>query len=135
MADMSAAINSILSDPEAMEQIKALGGMLGLDGNKSVPQQRPAEEKVNDISSLISSIGGKPNKAENPMPDAEMLGMMMKFAPLLSSMNEDNDSTRLLYALKPFLSEKRRMRVDQSVRLLGIMRILPIIKESGFLGF
>ena len=60
-----------------------------------------------------------------------MLGTMMRLAPLLGAMNEENDSTRLLYALKPFLSEKRRRRIDQSVRLLGIMRILPLIKESG----
>ena len=65
------------------------------------------------------------------MPDPDMLGMVMKLAPLLGSMNEENDSTRLLYALKPFLSEKRRQRIDKSVRLLGIMRILPLIKETG----
>ena len=59
----------------------------------------------------------------------EMIGMFMKFAPLISSMNEENDSTRLLYALRPFLSEKRQSRIDGSVHLLNLMRVLPMLKE------
>ena len=45
-----------------------------------------------------------------------------------SSFNEENDSTRLLNALRPFLSEKRRVRIDGSIRLLSLMRILPLLK-------
>ncbi len=124
MADMSEALQSILSDPSAMQQIKELGGMLGLGSDR----QKEPEKQQDGISSLLSSLGGSQNSS---MPESDMLGMMMKLAPLLGSMNEENDSTRLLYALKPFLSEKRRQRIDKSVRLLGIMRILPLIKETG----
>lgn len=127
MADMSEALQSILSDPSAMEQIRELGGMLGLGSETSAAQKEPPKQP-DGISSLLSSLG---NNQSSSAPNADMIGMMMKLAPLLGSMNEENDSTRLLYALKPFLSEKRRRRIDQSVRLLGIMRILPLIKESG----
>ncbi len=126
MADLSDALQSILRDPSAMEQIKELGGMLGLGGDNAQPEEAP--KQPDGISSLLSSLGQKQDKAA---PSADMLGTMMRLAPLLGAMNEENDSTRLLYALKPFLSEKRRRRIDQSVRLLGIMRILPLIKESG----
>ncbi len=147
MADIMEAVNSILSDPSAMEQVKALGGMLGIgdsEGNKSAtPVQTPQQTAASDtITSLLSSLGNNNNstvKAVNAqqsipngnMPSPEILGMIMKFAPILSSMNEENDSTRLLHALKPFLSEKRQKRVEQSVKLLGIMKILPMVKEIG----
>lgn len=144
MADIMEAVNSILSDPSAMEQIKALGGMLGIGDNeeKKSPPPPPQQNTQDSIASLLSSLGGNSNptaKAANTqqsistgnMPSPEMLGMIMKFAPILSSMNEENDSTRLLHALKPFLSTKRQKRVEQSVKLLGIMRILPLVKEIG----
>lgn len=100
-----------MNDPDAMEQIKALGSMMGLTGDKPKPEPPPA--------------------AGLSAPDGEMAGMMMKLMPLLGSMNEENDSTRLLYALRPFLSEKRRARVDQAARMLSLMRVLPMLKTLG----
>lgn len=114
MADLSDTIGSILNDPSAMEQIKALGGMLGIGGSDSPAPPPPKPE-----SAGISAI------------DPGMMGMMMKLMPLMGKFNEENDSTRLLYALRPFLSEKRQSRVDSAVRLLSIMRVLPLLKESG----
>ena len=138
------AVNSILSDPSAMEQIKALGGMLGIgegeEKNVSPPPQK--QTQTEPINSLLSSLGVGSNKSgtsvssqrdipAGDMPSPEMLGMIMKFVPILRSMHEENDSTRLLHALKPFLSEKRQKRVEQSVKLLGIMKILPMVREIG----
>ncbi len=114
MDDISEKINSILSDPSAMEQIKALGGMLGLDQNGSKPP--PAQKPSNALSGIN-------------MPDPASMSMIMKFAPLLGRINEENESTRLLAALRPFLSEKRRPRVDQAIRMLSIMRMLPMLRE------
>ena len=111
MADINDAVSSILNDPNAMKQIKELGAMLGLGGEK------PAEKPSASPLGALTSAG-----------DADTLNMMMKLAPLLSSFNEENDSTRLLNALRPFLSEKRRVRIDGSIRLLSLMRILPLLK-------
>ncbi len=145
MADIMEAVNSILSDPSAMEQIKALGGMLGIgesEESKTPPPQVSKQNSADTVSSLLSALGSSGTNTKNTansqqsipdmnMPSQEMLGMIMKFAPILSSMNEENDSTRLLHALKPFLSEKRQRRVEQSVKLLGIMKILPMVREIG----
>lgn len=129
MDDLSETLNSILSDPSAMEQIKALGGMLGISPQQGAQQVSPPPvqpvhpQPPPAASSMTSALSGM------NMPNPEMLGMIMKFAPLLGKMNEENESTRLLYALRPFLSEKRRPRVDQAIRMLGMMRMLPLLKE------
>lgn len=111
MEDLSRKLERILSDPEAMEQIKELTGLF------SQKQEAPSE----------------PIKTPEPAfsPDPEMLGRIMKLAPLLSSVNKEDDSTRLLRALKPFLHEERSRRVDSAIRLLGIIKLLPVLKGSG----
>lgn len=113
MADLSETIGSILNDPSAMEQIKALGGMLGIGGDDQSSQ--PSKPESPGLSAI----------------DPGMMGLMMKLMPLMGRLREDDDSTRLLYALRPFLSEKRQSRVDGAVRLLSIIRVLPLLKESG----
>ena len=110
MDDISQKIGQLLSDPSMMEQIRSLRAMLG-----SSQQESPAPPPQPSVQPQQNTLG-----ALSP----DMLGMMMKLAPLLSSMNEENDSTRLLSALRPFLSEKRRGRIDGSIRLLGLMRML-----------
>ncbi len=114
MDDLSQKIGEILSDPSMMEQIKSLGSMLGMD------QQKPPQAQVQQ------SIQPQTNPLMNMSPD--MMNMIMRFAPLMSSMNEENDSTRLLNALRPFLSEKRRSRIDGSIRLLSFMKMIPLLK-------
>ncbi len=57
--------------------------------------------------------------------------MLGKAAPLLSGIQQDTDSTRLLRALRPMLSERRRQKLDQALKLLQFMRVLPLLKSSG----
>ena len=65
------------------------------------------------------------------MPDPQLLGTVMKIAPLLQSVNREDDSTRLLRALQPFLHQERSRRVDSAIRLLGIIKLLPVLKGAG----
>ena len=60
-----------------------------------------------------------------------MLGMLTKLAPLLSQVNQEDDSTRLLYALRPLLGAERQKKVDEALKILQMMRLLPLLKESG----
>lgn len=112
MEDISRKISELLSDPEALEQIKGLTGMLS-QGN--TVQNQPETEEQPAVN----------------MPDSSMLGAVMKLAPLMQSVNREDDSTRLLKALKPFLHNERSKRVDSAIRLLGIMKMLPLLKNSG----
>ena len=47
------------------------------------------------------------------------------------SLREETDGTRLLHALRPLLSPSRRQRLDQALRLMQLMRVLPLLKSSG----
>ena len=52
---------------------------------------------------------------------------------MLQSLNQEDDSVRLLRALKPLLSDGRKERVEQAVKMLRLMNLLPILAESGLL--
>ena len=45
----------------------------------------------------------------------------------------DDSRVQLIYALRPHLSEERRARADTAVKMLKLLDMLPLIKESGLL--
>ena len=62
------------------------------------------------------------------------LGSMAKIAGLLSAAGNTSDDEKLLMALKPLLREDNRGKVDTAMRLLKLIELLPLLKESGIFG-
>ena len=62
------------------------------------------------------------------------LGSMAKIAGLLSAAGNTSDDEKLLMALKPLLREENRGKVDTAMRLLKLIELLPLLKESGIFG-
>ncbi|MVB12138.1 hypothetical protein CAFE_28700 [Caprobacter fermentans] len=122
MEDLSSMLNDILKNPESMEKIKNLAGMLG--GGTGPPPSSPS--------------GGAPLPAvqDNRTPDGldqDSMRMIMKLAPMISKFRQEDDSTRLLRSLRPFLNEDKRKKLDEAIRLMQIVRMLPLIRGSGLL--
>lgn len=113
MDDLSQKISEIMSDPQALKQIQGLGEMLGLN-NAS-----------NDV------VHNTKDNSNNVTPD--MMGMMTKLAPILGTLNKEDDTTRLLVALRPFLSAERRKKLDEAAKLIKVMKLLPLIKDTNLL--
>lgn len=59
----------------------------------------------------------------------DLFSAVTKLAPLLSAPKED-ETTRLLSALRPFLSQERARKLDEAERMLSLTRVLSILKES-----
>lgn len=121
MAGLEDKLSGILSDPEAVSKLRSLGAALGLDTSGS--NQPPANTTKAFLTPSVS-YGGSTD---------ELTSTLMRLAPMLSSMGRDDDITCLLNSLRPFLSEPRRARLDQAGKMLRVMKLLPIIKESGFI--
>ena len=107
MEDLSEKLAGLLSSPEGMQKIQsamaALGGVLP---QEDAPPPPPTES------------GG----------DMALLG---KILPLLSNLNQENEDTRLLSALRPYLHGQRAERLEESMRLMQLMRLLPLLTEGG----
>ena len=144
--DLKEQINQILSDPQSMQQLQSMASALGLGNPQEAPPApvqtaAPTPAGGVDTSALmgmLSTLGNAPPPA-TPAPTApalggvtpEMLQMVSRLAPLLSQVNREDDSTRLLQALRPLLSEKRQKKLDEAVKILQMMRLLPLLKDSG----
>lgn len=110
MNDLTSQLTQILSNPEMMEQIKGLSGLLG----QSAPEP-PQEQKF---------------LQNNPL-GGDGMQLAMKLLPILTSIKQEDDTTRLLRAVKPFLSTERQDKIEGAIKILQIMKILPLIKTQG----
>ena len=111
MDDLNKKLEDILSDPESMEKVRQMAGALLGDEDES----QPSEENDNSISG--ADIG--------------------KIMGILGSIEHGKDDNRakLLLALKPHLTDKRRKKVDSAIKLLKLIEALPLLKEAGILDF
>lgn len=139
MDDLSQQINSILSDPQSMQQIKSMAAALGL-GTQPEAAPSPPSPDANALAGLLSSLNGSQNQPPAQSPTAalggitpEALQTISRIAPLLSQVNREDDSTRLLHALRPLLSPPRQKKLDEAIKILQMMRLLPLLKDSGLL--
>lgn len=113
MDDLSEKLAGILNDPESMERVRRMAeNILGENS-----------EKQNETSS-IGDIGG--------MLGAEDMQSIIAIISRLKNSGNDPRS-QLLNALKPHLSEPRREKVDTAIKILKILELLPLMKESGLL--
>jgi len=94
---------------------------------------------LDDIASILNSI--------SPEEIEQLKGVASSLAPSLLSesegssqlpsglmsivknINTKDEKTELIKALKPFLSSEKQQRADEAVRLLKLLRILPLIRE------
>lgn len=100
-----------------------------------------------DFASLLGMLGGLPRGGEEPSPPPRPesqppAGGALPFDPALIStltramaaLREPDRNIQLLEALRPFLEEERRKKVDEAVKILHLMRLAPLLQESGVLG-
>lgn len=127
LGDLSALLTPLLNDPQAMDNLRAAAEQMGL--GDLLTGGAPAEHKPDDPGQPKNTSAPEMARSAPEMPGAELLSAVTKLAPLLSAPQED-DTTRLLAALRPFLSRHRLQKLDKAERLLSMTRLLSILKES-----
>ena len=91
-----------------------------MDIEKELSKALADPEIMNKVSGILSSLGqGDADKAENAAPsDTDMLKNS-----LAALGNMQDDRTRLLMAIKPFLSENRAPYMDSAVMILRLIKM------------
>ena len=99
---------------------------------------------MDDLSSILSSLSSEDIQriqgiASSIMPSSASgeTHREMHFSEqssntlmnIMQSMNSSDDKTELIKALKPFLTAEKQQRADEAMRMLKLIRILPLIKE------
>lgn len=131
MDDLAEKIQSILSDEESLKQIGELAAMLGLGD----PQSAPPPPSANQSSpGAVFQPQSKPRENPGDLPGNINIGALMSLANAFKSYAAEDDNIRLIMALKPLLSEEKRAKADKVIKILKLINLLPLIKDSGILG-
>lgn len=123
MDDITSKISQVLSDPKALEQIQELSTMLGLSDTSQ--SQSSNKENVDEKNSELSVF--------DSFSSPQLLSLIPKIAPLLSDIGKEDDTTRFLHSLRPFLSDKRKEKLDEASKLIRMMRLFSLIKDTNLL--
>lgn len=115
MDDLADKIGDFLKDPNALEQIMSLGSMFGIGSDEAKAE---SDEKSSDQSDA------------QVFPE-DIMGTILKLMPILMSMNKEDENTRLLNALRPFLKEEKRKKVDEAIKMMQMFKLLPLLKSQG----
>lgn len=107
MSEMEEKLNSVLNNPQMMQQIMAMAQSMGA---QSPPKNDPPPQK------------------NDSFPDID-LGMLQKLSGFASQSSIDKDQKTLLKALGPYLSRERIGKLEKAMRAAKLARL-----ASGFIG-
>lgn len=116
--DLARKISTLLSDPGSLERLRTAASAFGL--GDLTPSAPDAPTKKPDPPDQPASAAG--------LPDLGMLGNLL---PLLKDFNKDDENITLLRSLRPYLHGEREKRLDESIKMLQLMRMLPLLQERG----
>ena len=87
------------------------------------------KELLNNINSNTSS--DNPNR-ENVNNSSDFdINTILKIKSIIDNLNnKDDQRSKLLYSLKPYLRESRKNKLDQYVNLLNIAKIMDIMNNE-----
>lgn len=115
MAGFEEQLNNILGNQEAMNQIMSLAR--SLSGDQPETPEEPQNTEAPDLSALLGQV------------DPGMLQAGMEVIRQVQS-TEDR-SAALLNALRPFLREERRARLDRALQIVRITKVVRAVLRMG----
>ena len=124
--------------------LSALLGLLGSSGSGGGERESSGGSGGGvDFASWQGMLGGLPRgEKEESMPAAAGgeggglpfdPGLITTLSRAMAALREPDRNIQLLEALRPFLEEERRKKVDEAVKILHLMRLAPLLQESGAL--
>ena len=122
MSDFEDKLQSILANPDAMNQIMSIAQ--SISGSASNNQSdtdilQPEDDPPVDYRSSTSAF-------DSLDPRLLQLGMT-----LLSEYNrQDDDKVALLTALHPFIKENRYAKLDQAIQIAKLARVIRVALNS-----
>lgn len=127
MDDLNDKITRLLSDPNSMAKIQGMMAALG-GGDTPAPSETPPTPPP--VAAPQPSAPA-PSLSLDGLPD---LSMLSKLAPLMGAFSKEDDDTRLLQALRPYLHGEREQKLDDTMKMLRLTKLLPLLQEQGIFG-
>lgn len=91
-------------------------------------QQGAAQNGTNSAGQALSALQGSPSGANAP---AISMDTILKIQRTMQALSLSNPNIDLLRAMRPLLSPRRARKVDDAIRIMQLIQLLPALKESG----
>lgn len=91
-------------------------------------QQGAAQNGTNSAGQALSALQGSPSRANAP---AISMDTILKIQRTMQALSRSNPNIDLLRAMRPLLSPRRARKVDDAIRIMQLIQLLPALKESG----
>jgi hypothetical protein len=106
MSEMEEKLNSVLNNPQMMQQIMSMAQSLGAQPQTEQPPKT------------------------DPMPEID-LGMLQRLSGLASQGTIDQNQQSLLKALRPYLTRERIEQLEKAMRAAKMARMASGLLSSG----
>jgi len=128
---LSEKLKSLLSDPDSLKSIMSIAA--AFRGAKTVSSEGAQEAAVAGASE--EEVQQKQTSDEKfSAGSAEPSINSLQSIPTFSQKGRTGDDrVNLLLSIKPFLSERKRQRVDSIVKALGAAKLISTYKDLDFL--
>lgn len=161
MDDLSNRIQQILNDPQSVQLLQTMAQNLGLSTtattaaapsmDAALPPVAPSAAantpvNLNSLNNMLSQLGlGQLGQQGNPLtsPSASVasaslppidMNSILQIQKAMSLFANGNKNVDLLRSLRPLLSQQRQKKVDDAVRIMQLVQMLPMLKEAGLFG-
>ena len=115
MDDMASKITEFLEDDRNVELLKTFSGFMKSE-KKDSEEQSGAQERS----------GGAPEGGPGPLGGMDA----GKIMAALGKFGSEDDRVRLLKALRPFISEKRRENLDSVTKILRRTQVISLFDDD-----
>ncbi|MBE7026818.1 MAG: hypothetical protein E7410_04570 [Ruminococcaceae bacterium] len=119
--DMDKAIDALkemLDSPDGAKTIESLVSAFMSGDSKNTPQNPKDDDEDENDAPVLSALSDIP------------VDSIMKIAGAYKSLNKTSDPRiNLLKAIKPYVRSTRSESVDTAIKLLGLLRLAPLLGE------
>ena len=96
------------------------------------PKQANNNQKNYNTYSQMNNRQTSSSNSNNSMPDIDM-ATLMKMQSIMSKMKsyDNDDMSRLLLSLKPYLRDEKKDKIDEYIKLIKMGRLTQVIESLG----
>ena len=96
------------------------------------PKQINNNQKNYNTYSQMNNRQTSSSNSNNSMPDIDM-ATLMKMQSIMSKMksSDNDDMSRLLLSLKPYLRDEKKDKIDEYIKLIKMGRLTQVIESLG----
>lgn len=112
-------LSALLNSPDSMERIRSAMSAFGM------------EEPPKAAEPTASPAPSAADAAPKAGLDLGNLGALASMLPLLNGMRSDDQNTALLRSLRPYLHGDREKKLDDAIKMMQFMKMVPALKDKG----